>query len=80
MADLSDKDFSELPPLLIQAGGEEILLPASEGWAEKARLAGVEVTLQVFPGMPHVFQVASFLPEAKTAIKKIAAFITQWQE
>jgi len=80
LSDLTGNDFSGLPPMLFQAGGEEILLPDAIEWAEKARAAGVEVALQIFPGMPHAFQVASFLPETKTAIHQIATFMSQWQE
>lgn len=78
--DLTGCDFTGLPPLLIQAGGEEILLSDAEEWVEKARLAGVEATLQVFSGMAHAFQVAGFLPEAKEAIDLVGAFIGQFFE
>jgi acetyl esterase/lipase len=77
LSDLAGCDFSGLPPLLIQAGGEEILLPEALAWAEKARLAGVETSLQVYPGMPHAFQVAGFLPETRAALNSIADFIGQ---
>lgn len=78
LADLTANDFSGLPPLLIQAGGNEILLPEAEQWAQQARLAGVDVTLQVFPGMAHAFQVAGFLPETKSALEKIARFVAEF--
>lgn len=65
-----------LPPLLIQVGSDEVLLSDSTSFAERARTAGVDVTLEVWPGMPHVWQfTASFVPEARQAIVKIGEFI-----
>jgi monoterpene epsilon-lactone hydrolase len=65
-----------LPPLLIQVGSDEVLLSDSTSFAERARTAGVDVTLEVWPGMPHVWQfTASFVPEARRAIVKIGEFI-----
>lgn len=65
-----------LPPLLIQVGSEEVLLSDSMRLAENARLSGVDVTLDVWEGMQHVWQfAASLVPEARQAIKKIGEFI-----
>jgi acetyl esterase/lipase len=49
-------DLRELPPLLIQAGSHEILLSDALRLAERAAIADVPVTLDVTPGVPHVFQ------------------------
>lgn len=69
-------DLTGLPPLLMQAGTDEIFQDDSVQVAEKARAAGVDVTLEVAPGMIHVFQVyASMLPEAADAIERIGAFV-----
>ena len=65
-----------LPPLLIQVGSEEVLLSDSQRLAESARLSGVDVTLEVWDGMQHVWHfAASFVPEARQAIEKIGEFI-----
>jgi acetyl esterase/lipase len=65
-----------LPPLLIQVGSEEVLLSDSQRLAENARLSGVDVTLEVWEGMQHVWHfAASFVPEARQAIEKIGEFI-----
>lgn len=65
-----------LPPLLVQVGSEEVLLSDSLRLAENARLSGVDVTLEVWEGMQHVWQfAASFIPEARQAIEKIGKFI-----
>ena len=68
--------FHNLPPLLIQVGTNEILLDDAVRLAEKAKVDGVEVTLDIWPEMFHVWQMASsFLPEAKTAVSQIGEFI-----
>ena len=69
--------LSGLPPLLIQAGTEEMLLADSTRLAESARSAGVEVDLDVQPGMWHVYPVAAgFMPEATKALSRAVDFIT----
>jgi acetyl esterase/lipase len=61
--------------MLIQVGGYEALLGDSERLEANARKAGVDVTLQVFPEMQHVFQLmAGKAPEADEAIDKIVAW------
>jgi epsilon-lactone hydrolase len=49
-------DLSGLPPLIIQAGTHEVLLDDALRLARQAAIADVEVTLDVTPGVPHVFQ------------------------
>jgi acetyl esterase/lipase len=69
-------DLSGLPPLLIQVGDAEVLLDDSTRFAEKASKAGVDVILEVWPDMPHVWHAfAPFLPEALLAIERIGAFV-----
>ncbi|MBN1262715.1 MAG: alpha/beta hydrolase [Anaerolineae bacterium] len=70
-------EFTGLPPLLIQVGTAEILLDDARRCADKARAAGVDVTLAVWEGMCHVFQMFAFLPETKEALGQIAAFTAQ---
>ena len=49
-------DLSGLPPLLIQVGSHEILLSDALRLAARAATADVPITLEVTPGVPHVFQ------------------------
>ena len=49
-------DLSGLPPLIIQAGSHEVLLDDAVRLAQRAATADVEVTLDITPGVPHVFQ------------------------
>ncbi len=69
-------DLHGLPPLLIQVGDDEILLDDSVRLAERARAAGVEVELEVWDGMWHVWhQWAAQVPEAQRAIDGLGRFI-----
>ena len=69
-------DYRGLPPLLIQCGEHEMLRDDSIRVAKKARADGIAVTLEVWPGMFHVFQSHEpLLPEAREAIDHMAAFM-----
>lgn len=69
-------DLRGLPPMLIQVGDREVLLSDSETLAERARAAGVNVKLSVWPDMIHVFQqFPDDLAEARQAIEAIGAFV-----
>ena len=68
-------DLAGLPPLLLQVGTREILLSDSTRFAEKARAAGVDVTLEMEEGLIHVWQMFPEVPEAKSAVQRIGAFI-----
>jgi len=69
-------DFTGLPPLLLQVGGAEVLLDDSTRVVERAKAAGVDVTLEVWEDMPHVFQAfTGVLPEADEAIAVIGEFL-----
>lgn len=71
-------DLSGLPPLLIQVGSRETLLDDSVRIADRARQAGVPVTLDIWQGQIHVFQVfCPRLDEGVQAIEKLGAFIRQ---
>jgi acetyl esterase/lipase len=69
-------DLSGLPPLLIQAGSYEILLDDAVRLAAQAAAHDVEVTLQVTPEVPHVFQAFSaILDEGETALRSAGSFL-----
>ena len=69
-------DPTGLPPTLIQVGSDEILLDDSVRMAERMRAAGCQVELEIWPRMPHTWQVwARVLPEARVAIERIGAFV-----
>ena len=67
-----------LPPLLIQAGSHEILLDDAIRLATRAAYDDVAVTLDVVPGVPHVFQAfAAILDEGEAALTRAGAFLRQ---
>ena len=69
-------DLKGLPPLLIHVGTAETLLDDSTRLAERAKAAGVDVTLEPWDDMIHVWQfLASMLPEGQQAIDRIGGFI-----
>jgi monoterpene epsilon-lactone hydrolase len=49
-------DLEGLPPVIIQAGGDDVLLSEGERLAERLKQAGVEVDYRCFPDVWHVFQ------------------------
>jgi acetyl esterase/lipase len=69
-------DLRGLPPLLIQVGSNEILLSDALRLAARAATADVAVTLEVTPGVPHVFQgYAAMLDEGDAALDRASAFL-----
>ena len=61
--------LSGLPPLIIQAGTREVLLDDAIRLARQAAIADVEVTLDITPSVPHVFQAYhAMLDEAANAL------------
>ncbi len=69
-------EMHDLPPTLIQVGTEEILFDDSSRLEQKALLAGVDVTLETWQGMWHVFQAfVPYVPESIQAIEKIGEFV-----
>lgn len=69
-------DLTGLPPTFIQAGGDETLLGESRRLEENARLAGVDVRLDVFPEQQHTFQMAAGrAPESTDAVTRFADWV-----
>jgi epsilon-lactone hydrolase len=69
-------DLTGLPPLLIQVGSEEVLLDDAVALAQRAEAAGVEVALETWPDMIHVWHwFLPMLDEAQAAIDRIGDFI-----
>ena len=64
-----------LPPLLIQVGTADLLLSDSERLAAAAAQAGVDVTLEIGEGLPHVYPLLLGTPEAAQATEQIGKFL-----
>jgi epsilon-lactone hydrolase len=70
-------DLSGLPPLIIQAGTHEVLLDDAVRLAGQAATADVEVTLDITPGVPHVFQAYyAILDEAAAALDRAGQLLS----
>jgi acetyl esterase/lipase len=71
-------DPKGLPPLLMQVGDAEVFLSDTTRFAERARAAGVEVTLEIWPEMFHAFQLCSpVLPEGREALERAGRFLRE---
>ena len=69
-------DLAKMPPILLQVGEIEVLVDEAIAFTDKARAAGVETELEVWPHMWHVWhQRAPEVPEALEAITKIGDFV-----
>jgi monoterpene epsilon-lactone hydrolase len=70
-------DLSGLPPLIIQAGTHEVLLDDALRLAQQAVAADVELTLDITPGVPHVFQAYyPILDEAAAALDRAGRLLS----
>ena len=68
-------DFSGLPPLYIQVSDSEMLLDDSLRLARRGHTYDVEVTVDLWHKVPHVWQIFAFLPESSEALEKSARFL-----
>ena len=72
-------DLQGLPPIFINAGTDDELYDDGELFAEKARLAGVDVTFRAGAGMFHCYPLmAPMFREATEAMNEITSFIKKW--
>ncbi|MEV0031321.1 alpha/beta hydrolase [Nocardia sp. NPDC050793] len=66
----------ELPPILVQAGGAEMLSADPRRLRELVRAAGGVCELEIWPGQVHVFQaLPRLVPEADLALRRAAQFL-----
>jgi acetyl esterase/lipase len=74
--ELLARELGGLPPTLVQVGGAERLLDEALDLDRRARAAGLDVTLDVLPEMPHAAQLlAEWSPTGQSAIERAAAFL-----
>lgn len=71
-------DLRGLPPIYLQAGGREIFIDMIRTFYERAQAQGVDIVLEVWESMNHVFQAyGDQLPEAREAMQRIATIVHQ---
>jgi acetyl esterase/lipase len=68
-------DFRGLPPMMIHAGSLEVLRDDASRIGERAAAANINVNVEVYEGMPHLFQGLPELSESKVSLTRAAAFI-----
>jgi len=68
-------DFRGMPPMMIHAGSLEVLKDDASRLGERAAAANINVNVEVYEGMPHLFQGLPELPEAKVSLTRAASFI-----
>ncbi len=70
-------DLAGLPPLYLAVGELDTLREGTVGLAEAAAAAGVDVTLEVWPGMVHGWQglVSAGVPEAEAWFERARAYL-----
>lgn len=72
-------DWHGLPPMYVQVGSTERLLDDSLRMAEPARAAGVDLRIEVWNAMPHVFPLFDFA-EARAARARAGRFLARHLE
>lgn len=71
-------DLQGLPPLLLYAGEDETLRDDAVMFGEKAKAAGVDITLHIGEGMFHCYPAtAPLFPEATQAFDEICNFVKE---
>ena len=71
-------DFNGLPPMLIQVGDAEVLLDDSTRLEAKMKAAGVDVTVEVWDEMIHVWHLfAPILDKGQEAIDRLGAYVKE---
>jgi phosphinothricin tripeptide acetyl hydrolase len=80
LANALHAELRGLPPLLVLAGGAEVLLDDARALAARAREAGVDVTLEVEPDMVHAWILfAKAFERSRATLDRIARFVVQQQ-
>lgn len=73
-------DLRGLPPAMVQVGEDELLLDDARRLVERARAAGVDATLEVWPGLWHIFATQGTFPESRQAMQRLGRFLDRHVE
>lgn len=72
-------ELSNLPPMLIQVGEDELFRSGAEIFLETAKRSGVKTRLHIYKGMWHFWHMfIPILPEAKDAMEEINRFVSSF--
>ncbi|MDB5734268.1 MAG: 6-hexanolactone hydrolase [Alphaproteobacteria bacterium] len=67
--------FANFPPVMVHAGSHEILRDDASKLGDRAADANVSVSVEIYDGMGHLFQMESGRNEAKVSLSRLAQFI-----
>lgn len=70
-------DLTGLPPLLIQASRDEVLIDDARRLADRAEASKVEVIFSVYDERLHIFSLYPFLPNSDVALREVADFVAK---
>jgi monoterpene epsilon-lactone hydrolase len=81
LANAQHADLWGLPPLLVLAGGAEVLVDDARAIAERARQAGVDVTLEIEPDMLHAWMIVfgGAFEVSRATLERMGRFVTEHQ-
>jgi len=65
---------------MVQVGEDELLLDDARRLVERARAAGVDGTLEVWPGLWHIFATQGTFPESRQAMQRLGRFLRRHVE
>jgi len=68
-------NFRDFPPLMVHAGGLEMLKDDASRLGDRAADAGVPVSVEIYDGMQHIFQANPLVPEARVSLQRLGQFI-----
>ncbi len=68
-------DLRSLPPMLVHVGEDEILRVDAVRFTDQAKAAGVDVRLEIYPHMWHVWQLYLALPQAVQSLDDVSRFL-----
>jgi acetyl esterase/lipase len=69
--------FRDFPPIMVHAGSLEMLRDDASRLGDRAADAGISVSVEIYDGMPHVFQGDPDVPEARVSLQRLGQFIRQ---
>ncbi len=68
--------LNDFPPVFMQMGENEILLPDAKKFQQKLLDAEIDCELDIWPGMIHLFQMTDDVPESHLALEKVGNIVT----
>jgi epsilon-lactone hydrolase len=68
-------NMRDFPPIMVHAGSQEVLRDDASRLGELAAAANVPVSVEIYDGMPHLFQGSASASEAKVSLTRLGQFI-----